>query len=80
MSGEKKIRPNESNAFGGRKAILNHASALVTVCPEYISTNIRGHEALHHHHHPGAGAWEHLGVRRVRLGAFRVTMKQRSVL
>ena len=26
-------RPNEPSGFRGRKAILNHASALVTVCP-----------------------------------------------
>ena len=26
-------RPNEPSGFRGRKAILNHASALVTACP-----------------------------------------------
>ena len=42
------FRPNEPYGFCGRKATLNHASALVTVCPLY---DIRGHETLHHHHH-----------------------------
>ena len=27
------VRPNEPSAFRGRKAILNHASALVSACP-----------------------------------------------
>ena len=27
------VRPNEPSGFRGRKAILNHASALVTTCP-----------------------------------------------
>ena len=27
------VRPNEPSGFRGRKAILNHASALVTACP-----------------------------------------------
>ena len=27
------VRPNEPSGFRGRKAILNHASALVSVCP-----------------------------------------------
>ena len=27
------IRPNEPSGFRGRKAILNHASALVSACP-----------------------------------------------
>ena len=30
-------RPNEPYGFCGRKATLNHAHALVTVCPEYVS-------------------------------------------
>ena len=37
--------------FFGRKAKLNHASALVTVVSN-MSIDIRGHEALHRHHHP----------------------------
>ena len=31
------FRPNEPYGFCGRKATLNHASALVTVCPWYFS-------------------------------------------
>ena len=31
------FRPNEPYGFCGRKAILNHASALVTVCPWYVN-------------------------------------------
>ena len=27
------VRPNEPSGFRGRKAILNHASALVSACP-----------------------------------------------
>ena len=27
------VRPNEPSGFRGRKAILNHASALVLACP-----------------------------------------------
>ena len=27
------VRPNEPSGFCGRKAILNHASALVSACP-----------------------------------------------
>ena len=27
------VRPNEPSGFGGRKDLLNHASALVTACP-----------------------------------------------
>ena len=27
------VRPNEPSGFRGRKAILNHASALVSTCP-----------------------------------------------
>ena len=27
------VRPNEPSGFRGRKAIMNHASALVTACP-----------------------------------------------
>ena len=27
------VHPNEPSGFRGRKAILNHASALVSVCP-----------------------------------------------
>ena len=27
------VRPNEPHVFRGRKAILNHASALVSACP-----------------------------------------------
>ena len=27
------VRPNEPSGFRGRKAILNHASALVAACP-----------------------------------------------
>ena len=34
-------RPNEPYGLCGRKAILNHASALVTVCPEYIDRHPR---------------------------------------
>ena len=39
------VRPNEPSGFRGRKAILNHASALVTSQPlvPNMSTDIRGH-------------------------------------
>ena len=38
------------NGFRGRKAILNRASALVSIFPN-ISADIRGHEALLYHRH-----------------------------
>ena len=45
------FRPNEPYGICGRKATLDRASALVTVCPLIIMlTDIRGHEALHYHH------------------------------
>ena len=44
------FRPNEPYGFRGRKAILNRASALVTIFPN-MSTDIRGHEALLHQQH-----------------------------
>ena len=31
------VRPNEPSGFRGHKAILNHASALVTACPQYVN-------------------------------------------
>ena len=35
------VRPNEPSGFCGLKAILNHASALVSACPEYVSWHLR---------------------------------------
>ena len=34
-------RPNEPSGFRGRKAILNHAHALVSACPEYVNRHPR---------------------------------------
>ena len=36
-------RPNEPEGFCGRKATLNYAHALVTVCPLICQPDIRGH-------------------------------------
>ena len=37
-------RPNEPSGFRGRKAILNHASALVSACPcQLTSEDIKQH-------------------------------------
>ena len=33
LCGSRGGRPNEPSGFRGRKAILNHASALVSACP-----------------------------------------------
>ena len=33
MRVEVAVRPNEPSGFRGRKAILDHASALVSACP-----------------------------------------------
>ena len=30
-------RPNEPSGFRGRKDLLNRTSALVTICPSYVS-------------------------------------------
>ena len=35
------FHPNEPYGFCGRKATLNHASALVTVCPQYVNWHLR---------------------------------------
>ena len=35
------VHPNEPSGFRGRKAILNHASALVSACPWYINWHPR---------------------------------------
>ena len=35
------VRPNEPSDFRGRKAILNHASAVVSACPWYVSRHLR---------------------------------------
>ena len=35
------VRPNEPSGFHGCKAILNHASALVSACPEYVNRHLR---------------------------------------
>ena len=35
------VRPNEPSGFLGRKAILNHASALVSACPLYVNRHPR---------------------------------------
>ena len=35
------VHPNEPSGFHGRKAILNHASALVTTCPLYVNWHLR---------------------------------------
>ena len=35
------VRPNEPSDFRGRKAILNHASALVSACPWYVNLHPR---------------------------------------
>ena len=43
------FRTNEPYGFPRRKATLNHASALSQFVPN-MSTDIRGHEALLHHH------------------------------
>ena len=37
------FRPNEPYGFRGRKAILNHASALVSQLIPNMSADIRGH-------------------------------------
>jgi len=58
------FHPNEPYSFCGRKATVKHALALVTVCFQNMSTNIWGHEALHHHQHiymPGESYRRQLG-------------------
>ena len=35
------VRPNEPSGFCGRKDLLNHASALVSACPQYVSQHPR---------------------------------------
>ena len=35
------VRPNEASGFRGRKAILDHALALVSACPEYVNWHVR---------------------------------------
>ena len=35
------VHPNEPSGFHGRKAILNHASALVTTCPLHVNWHLR---------------------------------------
>ena len=35
------VRPNEPSGFRGRKAILNHALALVSACPKYVNRHPR---------------------------------------
>ena len=35
------VRPNKPSGFRGRKAILNHASALVIACPKYVNWHLR---------------------------------------
>ena len=30
-------RPNKPSGFHGRKELLNHASALVTTCPQHVN-------------------------------------------
>ena len=35
------VRPNEPSGFGGRKAILNHASALVSACLKYVNWHLK---------------------------------------
>ena len=35
------VHPNESHGFRGRKAILNHADALVSACPSHVNRHSR---------------------------------------
>ena len=35
------VRPNESSGFRGHKELLNHASALVSTCPQYVNWHPR---------------------------------------
>ena len=35
------VRPNEPSGIRGRKAILNHASALVSACPFFVNWHLR---------------------------------------
>jgi len=35
------VCPNKPSGFHGRKAILNHALALVSACPEYVNQHLR---------------------------------------
>ena len=42
------FRPNEPDGFCGRKATLNRASALVTVCPWYVNRHPRTWSSTNH--------------------------------
>ena len=63
------FRPKEPYGFCGRKATLNHASALASLSLIIMSTDIRGHEALLDHSEPVWRRGKALGRKQRDLGS-----------